>query len=824
MDSEAEIRRLKEQIEQLHLRDAQRQREIEREKEEKLRLREEQLREREERLREIEREKEEKLHLREELLREREEWLRQREKWLDKEKRHAEARLLEREERLLTEGEPQQETWDRQQESEQGRGISLPEYIISNTNLLYRKMEVETDKNFASQGGLTKPDKKWCPTRLRPWSDFPDLQKEDLRMVFSAFPEDCRVFGSVEDIRYIADNYFKHPKISSEAGHNQAMPLLIERPVEFIIGKLMERDPDNRLKLEHGVEFLPDLTPLGATIQKEQSAHQLRSDRFCILKYEPETTPKGRAIFVVEHKAPHKLTVPYLQSGLRRLCEMNIYEDVAKRTKGLKSNETDTLVKDYADKLTASVITQTFHCMIEFGLEYGYLTTGEAIVFLKIDWEDPTVLYYHLANPLAEIEAHKDNAVYCTVISQVLAFTLRAIRSPQHMADERQRARKLLKPWAANIDLILRTIPSSVRKSTPAEACDPEAYASVDRSPFSSRETTKKARKTCRPEEQRLKNEYPPSDESDDESPTGEPSEKPCPLPHGKGKSEKQQDSLAPPAGNEVNSQHCTQKCLLGLIDGGMLDRNCPNYPFHVQKGETKDGRHPIDHATWRWLVEEQLEETRGNCIKPMGLEGAKGALFKMTLMEYGYTFVGKGTIKENIRDLRHEVRVYRRLRPLQGRCVPVFLGLVNLGRPYDYFPGVEIVHMMFLSWSGERLPSNDKFPRLWEESVHSEVMQSVEKVEELGVIHNDWSVANLLWCEETGQVMVIDFDQAELVKPKRQPLKEISPNKLPRSKKHSAKHSAKSEKQVEKKDSPGKFEQSEKNPVDHQVTVVPKA
>jgi hypothetical protein len=35
--------------------------------------------------------------------------------------------------------------------------------------------------------------------------------------------------------------------------------------------------------------------------------------------------------------------------------------------------------------------------MVVAGLEYGYLTNGDAIVFLKIDWADPTVLRYHLA-------------------------------------------------------------------------------------------------------------------------------------------------------------------------------------------------------------------------------------------------------------------------------------------------------------------------------------------------------------------------------------------------------------------------------------------
>lgn len=38
----------------------------------------------------------------------------------------------------------------------------------------------------------------------------------------------------------------------------------------------------------------------------------------------------------------------------------------------------------HAEKLTASAMTQTYHHMIEGGLEYDVLTTGEAFIFLKL--------------------------------------------------------------------------------------------------------------------------------------------------------------------------------------------------------------------------------------------------------------------------------------------------------------------------------------------------------------------------------------------------------------------------------------------------------
>jgi len=43
--------------------------------------------------------------------------------------------------------------------------------------------------------------------------------------------------------------------------------------------------------------------------------------------------------------------------------------------------------------------------MIKNGLEYSYITTGEAFVFLRIDWDDPTILLYHVAVPSDEVTA-----------------------------------------------------------------------------------------------------------------------------------------------------------------------------------------------------------------------------------------------------------------------------------------------------------------------------------------------------------------------------------------------------------------------------------
>lgn len=48
--------------------------------------------------------------------------------------------------------------------------------------------------------------------------------------------------------------------------------------------------------------------------------------------------------------------------------------------------------------------------------------------------------------------------------------------------------------------------------------------------------------------------------------------------------------------------------------------------------------------------------------------------LFKVILLFHGYMFVAKGTRDVFVLDLQHEGKVYQRLRPLQGKMIPVHI------------------------------------------------------------------------------------------------------------------------------------------------------
>lgn len=108
---------------------------------------------------------------------------------------------------------------------------------------------------------------------------------------------------------------------------------------------------------------------------------------------------------------------------------MNIPEDVINQI---------TIPTDLEEKfvhnsewLEAAALTQTYSYMIESGLEYNYLVTAEAFVFLWIEEDKPHTLYYHLAEPNIEAEAQSEiDILLCrTAVDQTLSFCLLALDS-----------------------------------------------------------------------------------------------------------------------------------------------------------------------------------------------------------------------------------------------------------------------------------------------------------------------------------------------------------------------------------------------------------
>ncbi|KAL6229757.1 hypothetical protein BDW75DRAFT_245432 [Aspergillus navahoensis] len=206
------------------------------------------------------------------------------------------------------------------------------------------------------------------------------------------------------------------------------------------------------------------------------------------------------------------------------------------------------------------------------------------------------------------------------------------------------------------------------------------------------------------------------------------------------------------------DAQFCTQRCLLGLQTGGILDDCCPNVMLHRQ---SNDGLQ--HHTTSEGLVyslKVQLDENIDRCI-PLGGCGAYGAPFKLICATYGYTVIGKGTTSGLWKEVSREAQVYQLLRKVQGSAVPVFLGTIDLAKIYFLHGAGEIRHMLVMGWGGESTAMMELTPWL-----RQEICRSNKEIKALGIVHEDFRRDNILWNEELGRALIIDFHRSALKSP----------------------------------------------------------
>ncbi|KAI0467070.1 hypothetical protein F4859DRAFT_526168 [Xylaria cf. heliscus] len=686
------------------------------------------------------------------------------------------------------------------------RPTSLDEYIAACHELVFCNLTVETTKALTSRATITNPRNKYCPTSLKPWPDFLQEQSATFGELYANYSSERRAFEGRNFLAGLGRRVPLRP-IKDERTLEYFVRIGVEDPVTAIMTELKKVDEfRSAFDIGNGIIFetqpnaISDVAEEVVAREAELSPpqtpghglhlNQLRPDQICVYRFDDEAS-KRTLIYVSEYKAPHKLTAPHLRLGLR---SMNIYKEVVNRKTIPTSADPEGRFRYHAERLTAAALTQTYHYMISGGLEFGLLTTGEAIVFLKIDWEKPDTLYYHLAEPKSEADAHPHNLQSCAAVGQYLAFGLVALGSPgerrEHGQDERERVKRTLRTWAEDFESTLRSIPADERQAPDTSSTyAPTTYSDFDRTPVTTR------RKTRRPitKEEPTKN-TPRRDslESPDGESTNHPPDTRSPAVHRRRDNPKQtvrrsQRILAQRLreDHEQGRQHCTQKCLLGLVNGGRLDPQCPNVAAHRNKGNSRVTNyahlsHPVCHAEWLRLLSQQLKGSLDHGVVKLGIQGARGALFQVTMLTYGYTFVCKGTVRAFVKDLEHEAAVYERLRSVQGTSVPVFLGAVDLrsiNRTYHYDHRVDIIYMMFLSWGGDSL-YDVEIGEGEQQRLGDSLSQVLGTVHQEGVVHEDVRRPNILRNPETGGVMLIDFERASLLDHPRRPLGQLVPNK----------------------------------------------
>ncbi|KAG5954769.1 hypothetical protein E4U56_007643, partial [Claviceps arundinis] len=118
-----------------------------------------------------------------------------------------------------------------------------------------------------------------------------------------------------------------------------------------------------------------------------------------------------------------------------------------------------------------SIVCQAYQYVMQSFTGFGILTTGKVFVFLRVDWDEPGVLYFHVSTPdvdVTEARARDEaedadngvqvdentrvrNSLYLTPVGQYLAFALRAYRRSRLPGQEaHRRTYEELPRWPKN--------------------------------------------------------------------------------------------------------------------------------------------------------------------------------------------------------------------------------------------------------------------------------------------------------------------------------------------------------------------------------------
>ncbi|KAH8723917.1 hypothetical protein GQ44DRAFT_773500 [Phaeosphaeriaceae sp. PMI808] len=604
------------------------------------------------------------------------------------------------------------------------RKTTLPEFLNACHNHVPSNITAQTDATLPTRDDPTNATNNLRPQELVLWEDFPAQQAAIWDALMESEFASERQFLSLHTL----EQYSEHTPRLLDLDRDDPITTIIERmynqqTLRQTFGLNGFENHANTLSSESQLEEgIGSMTVSGAQQRRSPRlrapSFSPRAGRFCVYNISTQNTETRVAAYITKYKPPYKLSLGCIHEGLEDMKLDNV----------VQCRETDT-PRDHSRRLIAAVITQVFSCMVKLGVVYGCVYTGEVAIFLRVP-DDPRTVHYFLTIPKRDVggatgwapDSDGANRLHLTAAGQMLAFTLQALKTPPRSHEWRVQAASQLNSWEVVYeDLLMATIPiEDLLKANPVE--DPQRHTPISSS------------------------SAPPQDQnaaSDEESDFGTPSRR--------------------------QPSYCTQNCLLGLAKGGPLDMACPNVRDHGQN------HHQIDGPTFLIRIQQQLSDDLDTDFEPVSRPSACGVLFRVRLKSHGYTVAAKCTPIHFVHYLQHEADVYDLLCPIQGIHVPVHLGNIDLVTPYYYEGICKLVHIMFLSFGGKPI---SHCLTTWNRLLITEQLDySTQIIHNLGVLHRDLKLRNILWNEETDRVMVIDFEHAEVVKPCTVP-GVISPNR----------------------------------------------
>lgn len=559
---------------------------------------------------------------------------------------------------------------------------------------------------------------------------------------------------------------FARRPISSEQDLETYERLAVEDHVHDIVAELC-KIPEAReeFRLGNGLWFDNNANALDEDDEVDASEQSTtkpsKPNQFCIHRMDGN---RSTLLTTVEYKPPHKLSVASLREGLR---PMDFWQEVVQPDR--VPTEEPEKSRYTAAWLVGYAIVQELHAMIQDGLEYSYLTNGLIDVQLWVPYDDPRTLYYHLGDPgVYGMAGVAGPVIPRTRIERSLCLCLMSFRAPLRDQAFRNAAKDDLPKWHSILDsdrsqIVVVDLPLDDASSGLASPEQTTSEYLTSSFPLTSGpRVTTRAAASCAPPSDPYHQESSSDSETDpaasarrkrgfSQVTSSPPTQRSAPRADRQGNQNGQTRSHDAP--------FCTQRCLLGLQQGGALDPACPNTDLHIL-GRRED-RHLISAADLVKKLKAQLDQDLDhNCtpMGPCGSCGSSGAPFKITCSTFGYTVVGKGTTSKRWRKVSREAEVYGVLQRAQGSAVPVFLRAINLAPTYFLHGAGRIRHILLIGWGGKSVGH-----ATLDKTIQRAISRSVKEIRYFGIFHHDLRPENILCNAELQRALIIDFHLCSL-------------------------------------------------------------
>ncbi|KAG6125617.1 hypothetical protein E4U22_002441 [Claviceps purpurea] len=337
---------------------------------------------------------------------------------------------------------------------ERTQSTTIFEYVRICYEVLYSRLVPETNRRLMTGKSTVHHGGRPYPLEMREWNNFLGEQQDLFEEIFNAFPPDYRGFPSLIRLETAGG---RNKPLATEWYVDQFISVNIEDPVENIfqgLRSLHAHGLPEELRVDGIMEFVR--SPLDTSEPQREAAGErpaptarrdtakLQPDSFCVVS-RPELTEGSREMtFVSEFKTfnvcseedARKIFVPRGNFGPTHLQEMQL--TVAQR----------------------SIVCQAYQYVMQSFTGFGILTTGKVFVFLRVDWNEPGVLYFHVSTPDMDViqarardeaedaangvqgdeNTRVRNTLYLTAVGQYLAFALRAYRRSLLPGQETHRA------------------------------------------------------------------------------------------------------------------------------------------------------------------------------------------------------------------------------------------------------------------------------------------------------------------------------------------------------------------------------------------------